>query len=963
MAEWTKTTCPYCGVGCGVEVKSIEVKSAEVKSVEEKKTNDNIAEGNNKTEPRFIVRGDKAHPANFGRLCSKGLALAETITNKGKLLTPSIDGQQASWDKAVDYVANGFLDTIKKYGPDSVAFYVSGQLLTEDYYVANKLIKGFIGSANIDTNSRLCMSSSVAGHKRAFGSDTVPNCYEDFELAELIVLIGSNLAWCHPVLYQRLKAAKEVNPQLKVVVIDPRKTDTCDIADIHLAIKAGSDIALFNGMLSYLANFNYLDHEYINAHTNNFNDALTSAQEDTNTEYNERFNFLTLANITGLSITQIETFYEWFASTDKTLSVFSQGVNQSSSGTDKVNSIINCHLATGRIGREGSGPLSITGQPNAMGGREVGGLANMLAAHMDFPDEGNPESYAGWQTVSDFWQAENLAKKPGLKAVDLFDAVGEGKIKAIWIMATNPVVSMPDSNKIESALKKCPLVVVSDCIANTDTTTYADVLLPAMGWAEKSGTVTNSERRISRQRSILQTDIITTDASNNHREVNQAKPDWWIMCQVAKKMGFNGFDFKTPADIFREHATLTGANNNGSRDFDISALANITNEAYDNLTPAQWPLTPITENQPTKKLKRFFADGDFYTNNKKANMIAVQYKAPAHAINADYPMVLNSGRIRDQWHTMTRTGIVPKLGAHLSEPFLQVHPLDAETLALSDGCIAEIKSKWGQAKARVAITENVNVGESFMPIHWSQTHASDGTVCALISPDVDPISGQPELKHTPINIEPWEHQTNAITISKTELNKNLLDNYFDYWVKREIESGYLYYLASSQKSEKIIAELQKKLLSIMGINIEFHNKKEGIYRSAKIVDKHLLAACIVAPRLNNDDYAWLDTLLAKELNTDIQHSLLSGVARASLLSGKQICACKQVGELTIRQNIQKFLGSDTMHSVYSNEKYNADKTLENVKTCTDAGTGCGSCVSEIKQIIDTIIPAKIDEAI
>jgi assimilatory nitrate reductase catalytic subunit len=980
MSEWTKTTCPYCGVGCGVEVKSVEVKSADAKSIEVKKTSDHLAEENiakdntaeidDKTEPQFLVRGDKTHPANFGRLCSKGLALAETITNKGKLLTPSIDGQKATWDEAITTVAKGFLDTIKEHGVDSVAFYVSGQLLTEDYYVANKLIKGFIGSANIDTNSRLCMSSSVAGHKRAFGSDTVPNCYEDFELAELVVLIGSNLAWCHPVLYQRLKAAKEASPQLKVVVIDPRKTDTCDIADIHLAIKAGSDVALFNGLLSYLSNFNYLDHEYINAHTNDFNDALARAQKDTNTEYDERFNFLKIANITGLSITQIEAFYELFATTDKTLSVFSQGVNQSSSGTDKVNSIINCHLATGRIGREGSGPFSITGQPNAMGGREVGGLANMLAAHMDFPEEGNPESYTGWKTVSDFWQTKKLAKKPGLKAVDLFNAVDEGKIKAIWIMATNPVVSMPDSNKIKSALKKCPLVVVSDCIADTDTTAFAHVLLPAMGWSEKSGTVTNSERYISRQRSLLPAQIITTDALSNN-EIMQARPDWLIISQVAQKMGFKGFYFKTPADVFREHATLTSVNNNGSRDLDIGALANISNEAYDNFTPAQWPLTPSiennnTESKQTNKMKRFFANGNFYTKNKKANMIAVQHKAPAHAVNSDYPIVLNSGRIRDQWHTMTRTGIVAKLGAHLSEPFLQVHPQNAETLGLSHGCIAEIKSKWGQAKARVVITNNVRLGESFMPIHWGQTHASDGQICALVSPDADPVSGQPELKHTPINIEPWEHQTTAITISKKELDKKCLDTYFDYWVKREIDSGYLYYLASRQKSEEIIAVLQESLLSVMGINIEFHNKKESVYRSAKIVDKHLLAACIVAPSINNDDYAWLDTLLTKTLTTDIQHSLLSGVARASLLRGKQICACKQVDELTIKQTIQKFLDTQMTNPLQANQSDSDDdikKALEKVRACTGAGTGCGSCVSDIKQIIDMIIPANIEEAI
>lgn len=942
--EWIKTTCPYCGVGCGVEVKA-EAKQA------------------SGAEPTFIVRGDSTHPANFGKLCSKGLALAETITTDNKLLTPSINSQPVIWSDALDHVADKFSQTIKKYGPDSVAFYVSGQLLTEDYYVANKLIKGFIGTANIDTNSRLCMSSSVAGHKRAFGSDTVPNCYEDIEKAELVILTGSNLAWCHPILYQRLKAAKENNPTLKVVVIDPRKTDTCDIADLHLAIKVGSDVNLFNGLLSYLSNFNYLDEHYINNHVDNFAATLDSAQIDTNTQYTNRFNFLHIANTTGLSIDQIETFYEWFATTDKTLSMFSQGVNQSSSGSDKVNSIINCHLATGRIGREGSGPFSITGQPNAMGGREVGGLANMLAAHMDFPTKGIPESNTAWQTVSDFWQTKKLAKKPGLKAVDLFDAVNKGKIKAIWIMATNPVVSMPDSNKIKAALERCPFVVVSDCIAKTDTTAYADVLLPAMGWAEKSGTVTNSERRISRQRSVfspnISSNIITTDAPHQSTE-NHARPDWWIMSQVAKRMGFTGFEFNNSADIFREHATLSGINNidtnDNSRDFNISALATITDEEYDTLTPKQWPLI---DGSDTQSPKRFFSAGNFYTKNKKANMIALKHKAPVHPTTKNYPIVLNSGRIRDQWHTMTRTGIVAKLGAHISEPFVHIHPLDAEYLKLKNESIAVISNQWGQTKARILVTKNVASGNCFMPIHWSKTNASDGHVCNLVSPDVDPISGQPELKHTPVKIDAWQPQTHAIAISKEPLDETLLNKYFGYWVKRTIDNGFHYTLASTHTSSNIVSHLKENALAVMGIQIEFNDKESNTYRSAKIVDKQLLSAVIVAPHIKQSDYAWLDTLLIKTLDTDIQRSLLSGKACASLLEGKQICACKQVGELTIKQSIQESL--QTQKS--SNRLFDTEETLKNVRVCTNAGTGCGSCIPEIKQIIEEITPSTIDEAI
>ena len=884
QSSWVKSTCAYCGVGCGIEAKTTSNGAME-------------------------IRGDESHPANFGRLCSKGLALGETVHQDGRMMTPSIKGETVNWPKAIDHVADNFKAIIDKHGPDAVAFYVSGQLLTEDYYVANKLIKGYIGTANIDTNSRLCMSSSVAGHKRAFGSDTVPNCYEDFELADLVVLIGSNLAWCHPVLYQRIKAAKLERPEMRVVVIDPRKTDTCDIADLHLGLQPGSDVALFNGLLNYLDEHNHLNHDYIERFTEGFAESLQTAQDDTG---NHGVNWLQLSRTTGLTIAHLETFFLWFAKTDKTLSIYSQGVNQSSAGVDKVNSIINCHLATGRIGKEGCGPFSITGQPNAMGGREVGGLANMLAAHMDF---GNPEHH---QTVKDFWQVDTLAEKPGLKAVDLFEAVEKGKVKAIWIMATNPVVSLPNADQVKRALEKCPLVVVSDCIADTDTTRYADVLLPAMGWSEKSGTVTNSERRISRQRQLI-------------AATGQAKPDWWIMCQVALRMGYSGFNFTSAADVFREYAEMTGFRNEGQRDLDISPLAQLSDEQFDEFEPKLWPVSAVDQ---TFEQKRFFAQGGFYTPSKKGQLIAVSYRPPQTSLSPQYPLILNSGRIRDQWHTMTRTGLAPKLCAHLTEPYVQINPQDAACFELKEGDLAQLSSKWGVATARVTESLDMNPGQVFMPMHWTDVESSQGRVCPLISPDVDPISGQPESKFTPIAIKPWKYQQEAILLSNQALD--VTD--FDYWVRRRVEKGFVYVLASAASSEQpLISHIQDVLPASQSANqIRFDDKHQGYHRLASSENGDLQYAYIVAPTIQQSDYAWLDGLLSKMMDIDIQRSILSGKAADSLVSGRQICACKQVGELTLIDAIQ-----------------NQDCTsIEAIGNTTQAGTGCGSCIPEIKQLIE-----------
>ena len=456
MAE-TRTTCPYCGVGCGV--------LAEVDA-----------------EGQVSVRGDAEHPANLGRLCVKGAALGETTALSGRLLTPELDVKPDGWSLALAAAGSRLREIVDRYGPQAVAFYASGQLLTEDYYAANKLMKGFIGAANIDTNSRLCMSSAVTGYKRAFGADVVPCSYEDVENSDLVVLVGSNAAWAHPVLYQRLVQAKRDNPQMKVVVIDPRRTATCDIADSHLAVAPGSDGGLFVGLLNAIAEAGAL--------TGDFRDqaqALAAAAA---------WDSAQVAEFCGLDMEQVAGFYRDFIAAPRAITLYTMGINQSASGSDKCNAIINVHLASGKYGRSGCGPFSLTGQPNAMGGREVGGLATMLAAHMNF----EPQDL---HRLSRFWGSERLAQTPGLTAVDLFAAIGRGEVKAVWIMGTNPVVSLPDSHAVSEALAACPLVIVSDVAAATDTGRFAHIRFPALAWGEKSGTVTNSERRISRQRAFM----------------------------------------------------------------------------------------------------------------------------------------------------------------------------------------------------------------------------------------------------------------------------------------------------------------------------------------------------------------------------------------------------------------------------------------------------------------------------
>ncbi len=881
-----QTTCPYCGVGCGISA----VVNEESHSVN--------------------IQGDPLHPANVGKLCSKGAALGDTLSLDGRLLEPHINGQVVDWDAALLLVANTFKETIKTYGADSVAIYGSGQLLTEDYYVANKFMKGFVGSANMDTNSRLCMASSVAGHKRAFGSDTVPGCYEDFEHTDLIILIGSNTAWCHPVIFQRIRAAKQLRPNLKIVVIDPRRTATCDLADLHLPLASGSDAILFNGLLSYLNKEQALNQDYIDRNTEGFTLAIQTAEMSAP-------GIAEVAAQCQLNETDVQYFYDLFKDHKNVMSLYSQGINQSSSGTDKVNTIINCHLATGRIGQSGMGPFSLTGQPNAMGGREVGGLANQLAAHMDFSkvDDIN--------RVARFWGSDNIATKPGLPAVELFNAMATGKIKALWIMGTNPVVSMPNADFIKHALEQCDFVVVSDCIAQTDTSAFAHVLLPALGWSEKDGTVTNSERRISRQRALF-------------KPAGNAKADWWIISQVAKRMGFNqAFNYSHPYEIFTEHATLSSFENDithGYRDFDISGLATLDQNSYENLQPIQWP---VNTNNP-KGTERMFADGHYFTPTRKAQFIAITPRPPVNLPYNDYPLILNTGRLRDQWHTMTRTALSAKLNQHSPVPYVEINPVDAKNYNLTAGALAELESGWGKMLARVKITDDQTLGNVFVPMHWTAQYASNSRMGALVNPEVDPISKQPESKHTPIRIKLYQAVWQGFILSKAQLD--LCD--VSYRVNSKGDFFYRYEVASQELPDPWFNTLKDTLNANSAEKPEwqiYQDASLGCYRAAQFIKGQLNAVIFIAADHKLPERSWLSSLFAKvTLEPAERRALLSGQPpKGSHESGKVVCACFNVGEKTLRACI----------------KEKQFKTHQEVGQCLKAGTNCGTCISEIKALL------------
>jgi assimilatory nitrate reductase catalytic subunit len=871
-----RTTCPYCGVGCGVS---------------------GLAESRN-----LSVAGDLAHPANEGRLCSKGAALGATVGLEGRLLHPMIGERRVAWKQATTLVAKRFSDTIARHGPDSVAFYVSGQLLTEDYYAANKLMKGFIGSGNIDTNSRLCMASAVAAHKQAFGADLVPGCYEDLDLADLVVFSGHNAAWTHPVLYRRMEAARARGQ--RHVVIDPRRTDTAQGADVHLAIAPQTDVRLWNGLLADLIRRGAVDQAYIAAHVNGWQGLLLALAEADQSP-------AVVAADCGVALADLTAFFDLFARHERTVSLFSMGANQSAQGVAKGLAILNTHLATGRIGKPGACPFSITGQPNAMGGRETGGMANTLAGHMDFAP-------ADRDRVARFWGAPDTTRAPGLKAVDMFEAIHDGRIKAVWIMATNPAVSMPDAERVREALAGCPFVAVSDVMADTDTAGYAHVRLPALAWGEKDGTVTNSERCISRQRPLM-------------AAPGEARADWRIIADVAAAMGHaDGFSWTSPAAVFREWARLT-AYENESRLLNLTGLLNLDAAAYEAMAPVQWPVTAAGGTA------RLFTDGRFQTPDGRARLVPVRPAPPASAVDGAYPLSLNTGRIRDHWHTMTRTGLAPDLCRHAPEPYVEVHPEDAAAAGVAEGDLARVRTVRGEAVVLARLTDRQRRGGLFMPMHWTDAFAPSGRSNGLIAPNIDPTSGQPEFKHTPAQLRPyretWRGFLLTLEAGDVAFPKDIV------W--RRLPQTACQQFEFAGRGDEAQREAVRKAAGrgLEGELLTYEDARAGTLRLAWVEAGRLRRVLFltVAGRLPARD--WLvDLFEAPELSAEARAALLIGRPPGPRVdAGPTVCACLKVGTHAIGAAIAAGACS-----------------VEAVGAVTGAGTNCGSCRPELARMIQTL---------
>ena len=706
--ESFKTTCSYCGVGCGIVV------------AKDKKGN-------------IKVEGDKDNPVNKGMLCSKGMNLHYTVMDKSdRLLYPEMRYnrnaplQRVSWDDALERAAAVFKSIIAKYGPDSVGFYVSGQCLTEEYYVINKLMKGFIGSNNIDTNSRLCMSSAVVGYKMTLGEDAVPCSYEDIELADCFFISGANPAWCHPILWRRIEAHKAANPDVKIIVVDPRKTQSCSLADIHLKINPGTDVILYNAIGRILIQREMVDVDFIEKHTDGFEAYKAKVFQRSVAE---------AARICGVSATDLKWVAEYIGRSKGFITMWAMGLNQSVIGVNKNLSLIDLNLITGKIGKPGSGPFSLTGQPNAMGGREVGGMANLLAAHRNLNDENHRKE------VAEYWGVPTVPFKPGYTATEMFDALEDGRMKAVWVVCTNPLVSLPDARKVEAALAKAKFVVVQEMSSRSDTLKHADLILPAASWAEKEGTMTNSERRISYLNKVV-------DAPG------EALADTEIICRFAKKMGYTGFDYAGNAEVYKEHALLTKGTN-----IDISGLS------YDILKTKGTVQWPYPEGSAEGGTKRLFTDAKFYTPNKRAQIFACEDTNESEELTEELPLILTTGRIRDQWHTMTKTGKVNKLNQHISESFLEINPKDADARGIAEGDLIEVHNNRGQVRVKAKVTKDIKRGVVFLPMHWGKVLNNDlSRTNNLTSPLIDARSKEPDFKYAAVNVVKYKKPTQKIVI-------------------------------------------------------------------------------------------------------------------------------------------------------------------------------------------------------
>lgn len=889
----TQSTCCYCGVGCGVLIATDGQRILD-------------------------VQGDPDHPANHGRLCTKGSTLHLSAQNTdARALSPSLRKQrdeprtQTSWNEALDHTADRFADIIRQHGPDAVAFYISGQMLTEDYYVFNKLAKGLIQTNNVDSNSRLCMSSAVAGYKLTLGADSVPTCYDDIDEADVIFIIGSNMAWAHPILYRRIEAAREKNPELKLVVIDPRRTDTAAMADLHLAVMPGTDVALFNSMLHTLVWDDLLDDDYVAAHTAGFSELKKHVRE---------YAPGNIAPVCGLSSQDIERAARLFGEKGKkVLSFYCMGLNQSAQGSDKNAALINLHLATGKIGKPGCGPFSLTGQPNAMGGREVGGMANLLSAHRDLGNAGHRAEIAA------LWGVDAVPATPGKTAVELFEAINNGQIKAVWIACTNPVHSMPNQSLIEQALQKAELVVVQEAFSNTDTVPYADVLLPATTWAEKEGTVTNSERRISHVRAAI-------------AAPGEARHDWAIATDFAQRLAqrlnkpASLFAYDNPEAVFNEHRQTTAG-----RDLDITGLSYAL---LDEKGPQQWPL-------PAGQLigrARLYEDGVFATDDGRARFHIASFVPVAEDTDARYPFRLISGRLRDQWHGMSRTGRVSRLYAHADEPLLDMHASDMARLSLRDDDIVELRSRRGRITVKVKASASIKRGQVFLPMHWSRQLMNSAGVNALTLDTIDARSYQPELKHAAVRIEklslPWRllvlAEGNALQMRE---RLSPLLSHFDHATLTQFGRDQDHVALAAWHGGAVADEVLTAIDQIVQLDdssrvAAYSDARRGISKKALICDGHLQAI-----RLTGEVAAsqWLRELMQEQRTIEnLRPWLFSPLATPPVDTGSRgriVCACMNVSENEIRDAIGK--GCD----------------LNGLRLQLKCGTGCGSCVPELRLLL------------
>ena len=919
-----KSTCPYCGVGCGVIIE---------------------------TEGSLItgVRGDPDHPANFGKLCTKGqtlhLTASPAITQQTRLLQPlrrlERGGLAApvSWDAALDLATDRFASTIEQHGPDAVGFYISGQLLTEDYYVFNKLAKGLIGTNNVDTNSRLCMSSAVAGYKLTLGADAPPACFDDVNHASCLFIVGSNAAFAHPVLFRRIEAAKQANPAMKVIVADPRRTDTAGFADLFLPLQPGSDVMLFHGLLHIMLWEGWLDAAFIAAHTTGF-DALKALVRECTPDR--------VAQVCGLNKEDLYTAAQWFATSPATLSLYCQGLNQSSSGTAKNATLINLHLATGQIGKPGTGPFSLTGQPNAMGGREVGGLANLLSAHRDLA---NPQHRA---EVAALWGVPSVPEKPGKSAVEMFEAAADGEIKALWIACTNPAQSMPDQATVRRALQRAEFVVVQEAYATAATCDFADLLLPATTWGEKDGTVTNSERRISRVRPAVPAP-------------GEARHDWRIVVDFARRLEARLrpcqptlFPYPSPEPIWNEHRESTRG-----RDLDITGLSYAMLEEQG---PQQWPI----KTGETQGKERLYEDGIFPTQDGKARFAALPFVPLAEPRESRYPFSLTTGRLRDQWHGMTRTGTLGRLFGHVAEPSVQLNPQDMVRRGLKEGDLVHVTSKRGSIVVPLQGSDDIGLSQAFMAMHWGAEYlsgvSSTGDVLAgvnaLTTSACCPSSKQPELKHAAVKVlkaelpwtllaMAWLPETDALRAQRG-LRELMAKFPFASCVPFGRErTGVLFRAAAHEAPEP---ELISRVEALLGLNtpdaLRYADKRLGQHRAARLVrvgavtqlDGFMLAGDTRAE-------AWLKPLLQDELPADAYgRRLLMPGARPPVAieaKGRQICTCFNVTDLAITERLATCEGSE-------------DERLATLQASLRCGTNCGSCVPELKRLVratPTLLPA------